>query len=84
MKKKKQFTHEPPAVSSLTEANALIRELWEKLREYEDRLAASSRNSSRSPSTDTPEAKAERKKLKRLVAEIRWALSQATKDTNAH
>lgn len=83
MKKKKLFTHEPPAVANLTEANVLIRELWEKLREYEDRLATSSRNSSRSPSSDTPEAKAERKKLKRLVVEIRLALNQVTKDTNA-
>lgn len=79
--KKKQFEKDPPTVSSLggeDKANLLIKELWDKLREYEDRLAQSSQNSSKSPSTDTPEAKAERKKLKRLVAEIRLALSQVT------
>ncbi|WP_053067802.1 DUF6444 domain-containing protein [Xenorhabdus entomophaga] len=41
MKKKKHFTAEPPEVSNISEANALIRELWAKLREYEDRLALS-------------------------------------------
>ena len=84
MKKKKHFEGEPPTVDSLggvTNANLYIQELWQKLREYEDRLKQSSRNSSKSPSSDTPEAKAERKKLKRLVAEIRWALSQATRGT---
>ena len=60
----------------------LIRELWDKLREYEDRLAASSRNSSRSPSSDSPQAKAERKKLQRLVAEIRLALNLDTRGTD--
>lgn len=84
MKKKKLFEQEPPAVANLSEANALIRELWDKLREYEDRLATSSRNSSKSPSSDSHAAKAERKKLKRLVAEIRLALSQVTRGTNDH
>jgi hypothetical protein len=84
MKKKKLFEQEPPTLGSLGEANALIRELWDKLREYEDRLAASSRNSSRSPSSDSPAAKAERKKLKRLVAEIRLALNLDTRGTEDH
>jgi len=82
MKKKKQFSKEPPAVDNLDDANLLIRELWDKLREYEDRLAASSRNSSRSPSSDSPQAKAERKKLQRLVAEIRLALNLDTRGTD--
>lgn len=82
MTKKKPFHTAPPEVTSLIEANALIKELWAQLREYEDRLAASSRNSSRSPSTDSPAARAERKQLKLLVAEIRLALSQATRGEN--
>ena len=84
MKKKNHFTAEPPSVSDISEANALIRELWAKLREYEDRLAQNSQNSSRSPSSDTPKARAERQKLNALVAEIRLALSQATKGTADH
>ena len=84
MKKKMLFNQEPPTVSNVGEANALIRELWDKLREYQDQLNASSRNSSRSPASDTPQAKAERKKLKRLVAEIRLALSQATRGIDDH
>ena len=79
MKKKKQFEQEPPKVDNLGDANLLIRELWDKLREYEDRLATSSRNSSKSPSSDSPKAKAERKKLQRLVAEIRLALNLDTR-----
>lgn len=75
MKKKKQFEHEPPSIDNINEANLFIRELWQKLREYEDRLAMSSRNSSKSPSSDSPADKAERKKLKRLVVEIRLALN---------
>ena len=58
----------------------LIQELWGKLREYEDRLAASSRNSSQPPSQDSAAGRAERKKLKRLVAEIRQALGLDTPD----
>ncbi|NAW65860.1 hypothetical protein CAG70_00830 [Photobacterium halotolerans] len=84
MKKKNHFTAEPPNMSNIGEANALIRELWTKLREYEDRLAQNSRNSSRSPASDTPQARAERQKLNALVAEIRLALSQATKGTADH
>ncbi|GKR23703.1 hypothetical protein KAM469_23770 [Aeromonas caviae] len=80
MKKKKAFTAEPPQVRDLNEAQALIQELWGKLREYEDRLAASSRNSSQPPSQDSAADRAERKKLKRLVAEIRQALGLDTPD----
>ena len=78
MKKKKAFTAEPPQVRDLNEAQALIQELWGKLREYEDRLAASSRNSSQPPSQDSAADRTERKKLKRLVAEIRQALGLDT------
>ena len=80
--KKHFLKNEPPKAQSVEEANLIIDELWAKLREYEDRLAQSSRNSSRSPSSDTPAAKAERKKLKRLAAEIRLVLSQVTQDTD--
>ncbi|SQD77741.1 conserved protein of unknown function [Moritella yayanosii] len=81
--KNKIYQTEPPEVVNLNEANKLIQELWQQLREYEDRLATSSRNSSLSPSSDTPAAKAERKKLKRLVVEIRLALSQTTRGISA-
>ncbi len=75
MKKKKQCEKEPPMVDNISEANLFIRELWQKLREYEGRLTLSSRDSSKSPSSDSPTDKAERKKLKRLVVEIRLALN---------
>jgi len=84
MKKKSPFQEAPPEVTDLNEAQQLIQELWSKLREYEDKLATNSRNSSKSPSSDSPEARAERKKLKRLVADIRLALNQVTRDTNDH
>lgn len=77
--KKKFLEQEPPKLNSLDEANALIQELWGKLRDYEDKLAANSKNTSKSPSTDSPAAKAERKKLKRLVAETRLALNLVTR-----
>ncbi|MFT5711696.1 MAG: pantothenate synthetase [Glaciecola sp.] len=77
--KNKTYQTEPPELTSLNEANVLIQELWQQLREYEDKLATSSRNSSLSPSSDSPAARAERKKLKRLVVEIRLALSQTTR-----
>ena len=80
--KKKIFAQEPPELSDIGEANLLIQELWEKLREYEDKLATSSRNSSKSPSADTPADKAERKKLKALVVQIRLALSQAMREND--
>lgn len=70
-------------ISEKTDADSraltIIQELWNKLREYEDRLAMSSRNSSKSPSSDSPAAKAERKKLQRLVSEIREALNLDTR-----
>ena len=82
--KKKQFKKDAPQPKDLDSANLLIKELWDKLREYEDKLAQSSKNSSKSPSSDPPELKAERKKLKRLVAEIKLALGQVTPDTGDH
>ena len=82
--KKKIFAQEPPELSDIGEANLLIQELWEKLREYEDKLATSSRNSSKSPSADTLADKAERKKLKALVVQIRLALSQAMRENDGH
>jgi len=80
--KKKTYQTEPPEVANLNEANALIQELWQQLRHYEDKLATSSRNSSLSPSSDSPAAREERKKLKSLVAAIRLALSQTTRGIN--
>ncbi len=62
IKKKKLFEQESPSIDNISEANLFIRELWQKLREYEDRLTLSSRNSSKSPSSDSPADKAERKK----------------------
>ncbi len=53
----------PPDVSDLNEAKTLIDELWEQLRHYEDKLATSSKNSSKPPSTDGPKERAEREKL---------------------
>ena len=79
MNKKKCFANSAPQALDLHDANRIIQELWNKLREYEDRLALSSRNSSKSPSSDSPAAKAERKKLQRLVAEIRLALNLDTR-----
>lgn len=86
MNKKKLFEHDAPQANELLnnaigieEIIRLIQELWNKLREYEDRLAMSSRNSSKSPSSDSPAAKAERKKLQRLVSEIREALNLDTR-----
>ena len=79
MNKKKLFEHAAPQAHDLHDANRIIQELWNKLREYEDLLALSSRNSSKSPSSASPAAKAERKKLRRLVAEIRLALNLDTR-----
>ena len=84
MKKKSMFTRDAPHLEDIHDANALIKELWDKLRDYEDKLATSSRNSSSSPSKDSPEVKAERKKLKRLVADIRLALNLVTPDIDDH
>ncbi|WP_223824253.1 DUF6444 domain-containing protein [Candidatus Enterovibrio escicola] len=66
---------------SSEQANALIRELWNKLHEYEDRLSASARNSSRSPSSNYPAARDESKKINTISSEIRWALSLAMRDS---
>jgi len=84
--KENHFDTEPPTVEQLgqTQVNALIRELCGKLREYEDRLAASSRNSSKSPSSDSPAARAERKKLQCLAAQIRLALNLGTRGIDDH
>ncbi|WP_423248237.1 DUF6444 domain-containing protein [Candidatus Enterovibrio escicola] len=48
------------------QANALTRKLQNKLREYEDRLSANLRNSSRSPPSDSPAERNERKKINTL------------------
>ena len=84
MKKKSIFTQDAPHLEDIHDANALIKELWDKLRHYEDKLATSSRNSSSSPSKDSLEVKAERKKLKRLVADIRLALNLDTQGIDDH
>ncbi|MFT5716037.1 MAG: hypothetical protein ACI9T7_000210 [Oleiphilaceae bacterium] len=42
--KKKTYQAELPEAANLKEANALIQELWQQLRHYEDKLATSSRN----------------------------------------
>lgn len=76
--KKPNFKESPPEVSDLNEAKALIGELWEQLRHYEDKLATSSKNSSKPPSSDGPKEKHERKKLKALVTAIREELNQVT------
>ncbi|WP_414811571.1 DUF6444 domain-containing protein [Photobacterium profundum] len=56
-----------------------MQELWEKLRHYEDKLSTSSKNSSKSPSSDGPKERAERKKLKALVAAVRLELNKVTR-----
>ncbi len=77
-KKKPNYQAAPPDVSDLNEAKTLIDELWEQLRHYEDKLATSSKNSSKPPSTDGPKERAEREKLKALVIAIREALNKVT------
>lgn len=81
-KKKSKFASAPPVASDINEANTLIQELWEQLRHFEDKLKSSSANSSRSPSTDGPKERAERKKLKALVVAIREELNKVTQGTN--
>ncbi|MGR5261095.1 IS66 family transposase [Vibrio astriarenae] len=61
-KKKSKFADAPPVASDINEANALIEELWEQLRHYEDKLKTSCSNSSKPPSSDGPKERAERKK----------------------
>ena len=83
IKIKPKFSESPPVISDIKEANALIEALWAQLRHYEDKLKTSCINSSKPPSSDGPKERAERKKLKRLVAEIRLALNldiRGTKD----
>ncbi|MFM5161433.1 hypothetical protein ACEUAT_21190 [Aeromonas veronii] len=43
MNKKKLFENAAPQAHDLHDANRIIQELWNKLREYEDRLALSLR-----------------------------------------
>ncbi len=81
-KKKSKFSATPPVASDIQEANAIIEELWEKLRHYEDKLKTSCSNSSKPPSTDSPKERAERKKLKALVAAIREELNKVTQGIN--
>ncbi|MFH4868926.1 DUF6444 domain-containing protein [Vibrio diabolicus] len=64
-KKKSKFADAPPVGSYINEANALIEELWEQFRHYEDKLKTSSSNSSKPPSSDGPKERAERKKRTR-------------------
>ncbi len=76
--KKSKFADAPPVASDINEANALIEELWEQLRHYEDKLKTSCSNSSKPPSSDGPKERAERKKLKALVTAIREELNRVT------
>ena len=55
-KKSSKYQEAPPEVSDLNEAKVLIDELWEQLRHYEDKLTTSSKNSSKSPSSDNPKS----------------------------
>lgn len=77
-KKTPKYQDAPPEVSDLNEAKVLIDELWEQLRHYEDKLSTNSKNSSKSPSLDTPKDRYERKKMKALVVAIREELKKAT------
>ena len=81
-KKTPKYQAAPPEVSDLNEAKVLIQELWEQLRHYEDKLSTSSRNSSKSPSSDTPKERHERKKMKALVVSMREELKKATQGIN--
>ncbi len=80
--KKSKFTEAPPVASDIKEANALIEELWEQLRFYEDKLKTNCANSSKPPSSDGPKERAERKKLKALVVAIRAELNRVTQGIN--
>ncbi len=55
---------QPPVASNLEQANALLQEAWAHMVELEDRLAMSSTNSSKPPSSDTPGKKREDKRDK--------------------
>ena len=41
MNKKKRFENDAPLAHDLHDANRIIQEIWNQLREYEDRLAQS-------------------------------------------
>lgn len=81
-KKTPKYQEAPPEVSDLNEAKVLIDELWEQLRHYEDKLSTSSKNSSKSPSSDAPKDRYERKKMKALVVAIREGLNKVTQVIN--
>ena len=66
-RKAPKYQDTPPHVSDLNEAKALIDELWEQLRHYEDKLSTHSGNSSKPPSSDAPKDRHERKKSESLV-----------------
>ncbi len=83
-KKTPKYQESPPEVSNLNEAKVLIDELWEQLRHYEDKLSTSSKNSSKSPSSDSPKERYERKKLKALVVAIREELNKVTQGINGN
>lgn len=77
-----KYQEAPPQVSDLHEAKVLIEELWEQLRHYEDKLATSSKNSSKFPSSNGPKERYERKKMKALVVAIREELNKVTQGIN--
>jgi RNA polymerase-binding transcription factor DksA len=81
-KKTPKYQAAPPEVSDLNEAKVLIEELWEQLRHYEDKLSTSSKNSSKSPASDSPKDRYERKKMKALVIAIREELKKVTQGIN--
>ena len=81
-KKSPKYQQSPPKASDLNEAQVLINELWEQLRNYEDKSNTSSKNSSKPPSSDNPKDHYDRKKLKALVVAIREALKTDTQGIN--
>ena len=81
-KKAPKYHEAPPKVSDLNEAKVLINELWEQLRHYEAKPTTSSKNHSKSPSSDSPKDRHERKKMKALVVAIREELKNATQGIN--